>query len=104
MLFPEKEPHAMLKKISIDYVLFPQHNKREATHRTDDPVEAEDFLMHLLASGARITAIRHDAGELTPQQFDRMVKIAAESLVVRMLASSLGIDSPEIRHRFGFAA
>ena len=42
---------AMLAKYAIDYTLFPQHNKRTQTHRTSDPVEAEDFLMHLMAGG-----------------------------------------------------
>lgn len=94
----------MLKKFDIDYIVLPQHNKRVVTHRTDDPVEAEEFLAHLLAAGAKITGIRHDAEELTPSQFDRMVKVAAEGLVARLLGKSLGLDSAEIRHRFGFAA
>jgi hypothetical protein len=94
----------MLKKFAITYVLFPHHNDRALIHRTDDPVEAEDFLMHLLVSGAHIRAISHNAEELPPHQFDRMVRIAAESLVVRLLGESLGLDSVAIRHRFGFAA
>lgn len=94
----------MLSKFTIDYILFPHHNDRAATHRTDDPVEAEDFLMHLLASGARIVAIRHAAGELVPHQFDRMVKVATERLASRLLEESLGIDNAEVKHRFGFAA
>jgi hypothetical protein len=94
----------MLKKFTIDYTLFPHHNDRLLTHRTDDPVEAEDFLAHLLASGARISSIRHDGEELAPHQFDRMVRIAAESLVVRLLGDSLDLDSAAIRHRFHLAA
>lgn len=94
----------MLKKFTITYVPFPQHNDRALTHRTDDPVEAEDFLMQLLSSGARIRSITHDAEELAPHQFDRMVHVAAERLTVQLIASSLGLDSAAIRHRFGFAA
>ena len=94
----------MLKKFAITYILFPQHNDRVLTHRTDDPVEAEDFLMQLMVSGARICSISHDAQELAPHQFDRMVRVAAERLVVRLIASSLGLDAAAIRHRFGFAA
>jgi hypothetical protein len=94
----------MLKKFDIDYVVFPAHNNRVLTHRTDDPVEAEEFLSHLLAAGAKISGIRHDAGELTSHQFDRMVKVAAEGLISRLLGDSLGLDSAEIRHRFGFAS
>lgn len=94
----------MQKKFAIDYILFPHHNDRVITHHTDDPVEAEDFLMHLLVSGARISAIRHDGEELSSHQFDHKVKIAAESVMVRLLKESLVLDSAEIRHRFGFAA
>lgn len=94
----------MLKKFAIDYVLFPDHSRDVLTHRTDDPVEAEDFLSQLLAAGAYIAGIRHEATELAPAQFDRMVKVAAEAVMARLLKTSLGLDSAAIRHRFGFAA
>lgn len=94
----------MLKKFDIDYIVFPEHNHRVLTHRTNDPVEAEEFLAHLLAVGAKITAIRHNADELTAQQFDRMIRVAAEGLISRLLEASLGVDSAEVRHRFKFAA
>ena len=47
----------MIAKFDIEYKIHPQHNKRVDTHRTDDSVEAEDFLMHLLIAGARILSI-----------------------------------------------
>jgi hypothetical protein len=94
----------MISKYAIDYILFPEHNKHHVTHRTDDPVEAEEFLMHLLVSGARIVTIRHEGVELVPHQFDRMVKVAAERLIVRLLRSSLQLDGATVHHRFGFAA
>lgn len=94
----------MLKKYTIDYVLFPRHNDRMSTHRTDDAVEAEDFLMRLLGTGARIASIRHDQGELAPHQFDRMVKVAAERYMAGILCNALGSDRAAITHRFGIAA
>lgn len=94
----------MLAKFDIDYVIHPQHNKRQDTHRTDDPVEAEDFLMHLLAVGARINAIRHEGIELEKPKADHMLRVAAERLASRMLGTSLNLDSVEVKHRFGFAA
>jgi len=94
----------MLSKFAIDYILFPQHNERISTHRTDDPVEAEDFLMNLLSSGSRIVAIRHSAAEIEPHQFDRMVKVATERLASRMLSVSLDIDYATVKHRFGYSA
>lgn len=94
----------MLAKFDIDYVIHPQHNKREDTHRTDDPVEAEDFLMTLLSAGARIKAIKHEGIELEPAQTDRMLQVAAERLASRMLGESLDLDAAEVRHRFSLAA
>ena len=94
----------MLKKFSIDYIAMPKHTTRVYTHLTDDPVEAEEFLMHLLAAGGRITEIRHDGSILTGHQFDKMVKVAAECVASRMLGESLAADAAEIKRRFGFAA
>lgn len=94
----------MLSNFSIDYTVFPQHSNRVMTHRTDDPIEAEEFLMHLLAAKARILEIRHSGAALTKIQFDRMVGVAAERIVSMLLREALGIDAPEAVHRFGFAA
>ena len=94
----------MLAKFDIDYVIHPHHNKRVDTHRTDDPIEAEDFLMNLLASGARILSIKHEGVELDSKKSDQMLRVAAERLATRLLCTSVGIDSIEVKHRFGFAA
>ncbi|MDZ4403608.1 hypothetical protein [Prosthecobacter sp.] len=94
----------MLAKFDIEYVIHPHHNKRVDTHRTDDPVEAEDFLMNLLASGARVNAIKHEGVELAQKQSDQMIHVAAERLASRVLGRSLDLDSVEVKHRFGFAA
>lgn len=94
----------MLAKFSIDYTIFPQHNKRVETHRTDDPVEAEDFLMHLLASGVRIHSIKHEGIDLDQTKTDKMIRLAAERLMSRLLGIALQLDSAAVKHRFGFAA
>jgi hypothetical protein len=94
----------MLTKFAIDYVVLPKHNKRVSTHFTDDPVEAEDFLMHLLLARAGITGIRHEGSVLTGHQFDKMLKTAAERVASSMLRESLVLDAAEIKDRFGFAA
>ena len=91
----------MLTKFAIDYIMRPQHNARVSTHFTDDPVEAEDFVMHLLLSGARIKEIRHDGATVTDHAFDRMVKVAAERIMAAMLIESLAINSYDVRSRFG---
>lgn len=92
----------MIAKYEIEYVIHPQHNHRVDTHRTDDPVEAEDFLMSLLATGSRIGAIKHEGVELEPKASDQMLRVAAERLTTRLLCASLGLDSIAVRHRFGF--
>ncbi len=93
----------MLKKYAIDYTLMPQHNHRVSTHFTDEPVEAEEFLMHLLVARARIKEVRHEGAVLTGHQFDRMLKVAAERIASGMLRESLHLDADEVKFRFGFA-
>jgi len=94
----------MLKQFSIDYVMLPRQNNRRLTHLTDDPVEAEEFLMHLLMAGARIGEIRHEGKPLSGHQFDRMIRVAAERVASLMLQKSLGADAGQAKDRFGFAA
>lgn len=94
----------MLAKFDIDYISLPQHNKTVHTHRTDDPMAAEDFLISLLAIGARVAAIKHEGIELGRVEADRMVSIAAQRLASQMVGISLGLDTAEVRHRFKFAA
>ena len=94
----------MQKKFSIDYIAIPKHNQRVYTHLTDDPVEAEDFLMQLLASRARIKEIRHEGKALSGPQFNQMLKVAAERVASLLLREALDLDASEIKDRFGFAA
>ena len=93
----------MLSKFSIEYTVSHRPGSESRTHRTDDPVEAEDFLMQLLTCGAKILAIKHEGVELERSQFDRMLKVATDRLAARLLGTSLGIDAAEVKHRFGFA-
>lgn len=94
----------MLAKFDIEYVIHPQHNQRLDIHRTDDPVEAEDFLMNLLVVGARIQAIKHEGVTLEQPQADRMLRVAAERLASRLLGNALNLDAAQVKHRFGLAA
>jgi hypothetical protein len=97
-------PPTMQAKFTIEYTIFPQHNKRVERHFTDDPVEAEDFLMHLLVSGARISAIKHDGIDLDETKSDRMLRVAASRLASQLLENSLHLDAAAVKHRFGLAA
>ena len=94
----------MIAKLDIEYIVRPQHNKRVDSYRTDDPVAAEDFLTGLLATGASVTVIKHEGVDLSPAQFDQMIKVAAERLISSLVGRSLNLDSVEVKHRFGFAA
>lgn len=93
----------MLSKFTIEYTGFPHQDKDPHFHRTDDPVEAEDFLTRLLILDARILSIKHEGLDLSPHQFDRMLKVAAERLISQLLGKALGIDGAAVKHRFGFA-
>ena len=101
---PNLTPTSMLAKFDIDYVIRPQHNKRKDTHRTDDPIAAEDFLIGLLATGAHVISIKHEGVELARHQSDQMLRVAAERLVSGLLCRSLDLDAADVKHRFGFAA
>ena len=94
----------MLNKFAIDYSAFPHHGSRTFTHQTDDPIEAEDFLIQLLAIRAHIIEIRHDGAAVSGHQFDQMLKVAAERIAAALLRESLTLDASEIKDRFGFAA
>jgi hypothetical protein len=93
----------MLNKFSIEYRVFPRSHENTRTHRTDDPIEAEEFLMQLITIGARILAIKHEGVDLSRPQFDRMLKVASERLASVRLQEALGIDAAETKHRFGFS-
>ncbi|HSI64940.1 MAG TPA: hypothetical protein VLE43_17570 [Candidatus Saccharimonadia bacterium] len=94
----------MIAKYDIDYTVFPEHNSKISSHRTDDPVAAEEFLMQLLVSGARIHGIKHEGIALERVQQDGMLRAAAERLCTQLLSRAVHIDSAETKHRFGFAA
>ena len=94
----------MISKFSVEYIIHPQHHKRVDTHRTDDPVELEDFLMQILMSGSRLISIKHEGIERDEAQTSQMLRVAAERIASRLLAASLGIDAAAVKHRFGFAA
>jgi hypothetical protein len=94
----------MLRKFTIDYTRHPHSTEPAGVHRTDDPIEAEEYLMQLLHARSRILSIKHEGVEIQRAQFDRMVKVAGERLLSEMLCHALDIDTAEVRHRFGFAA
>jgi len=94
----------MISKFSVEYIIHPQHNKRVDTHRTDDPVELEDFLMQILISGSRLISVKHEGIECDEAKTSQMLRVAAERIASRLLATSLGIDAVAVKHRFGFAA
>ena len=93
----------MISKYSIDYTVLPGHTMRILTHHSRDPVEAEEFLMHLLADGSRIHEVRHDGAALTPAQSDHMIKLAAARLAGVMVRRSLDLKAEEVILRFGYA-
>ena len=104
LIATETITHPMNPKFAISYTVFPEHNKRIDTHHTDDPVEAETFLVQLLTSGARILAITHDGLTVEPHQFDHLLRVAATRLAAELLSRSLHMDYAEVKHRFGFAS
>ena len=78
----------MISKFSVEYIIHPQHNKRVDTHRTDDPVELEDFLMQILISGSRLISVKHEGIECDEAKTSQMLRVAAERIASRLLAST----------------
>ena len=94
----------MLAKYKIEFgVPFLNHVQR-SHHETDDPVACEDFLSQLLERDFPILDIKHEGVELPKNEFDRMIKAAANLLASKHICASLNIKSEEERFRFGFAA
>lgn len=94
----------MFSKFAIDYIPLRQHANRVFTHQTDDPVEMEEFIMHLLLMGAKIREIRHQGEVLTGSKFDHMIKVAADRVAADMLRHSLDLSNLSVKDRFGYAA
>jgi hypothetical protein len=96
----------MLKKYSVEYSLqFRKHSPPEHHfYYTDDPLACEEFVQELLELGMGIHAVRHDGADLPPNEFDRVVKVAAAAIASRRICASLNIKPEEERYRFGFAA
>lgn len=75
-----------------------------ARFTTDDPVTCEEALEELLEKEFAVKAIKHEGVELSPLDFDRMVRNAASLMASRKVCSSLGIKPEEEQFRFGFSA
>ena len=94
----------MLAKYHIDYAMHLGRNAHVNNYQTDDPVAAEEFLVHLLEHGYRFHALRHEGVELPRPESDKMLKTAAGVVASRHLCTTLGIKPEEEHFRFGFAA
>ena len=94
----------MLAKYHIEYAMHVGRNAHVNHYQTDDPVAAEEFLVHLLEHGYRFHALRHEGVELPRHESDKMLKTAAGVLASRHLCASLGLKPKEAHFRFDFAA
>lgn len=91
----------MLAKYNIEFATNGTGHELINHHLTDDPVACEVFLTDLLDRRIKIRRLTHDGVELPRPEFDRMIKTAAGMMAARHVCHSLGIDSAEVRHRFG---
>ena len=92
----------MLAKYHLEYAMHLGRNAHVNHYQTDDPIAAEEFLVHLLDHGYRLHAIRHEGVELPRTESDRMLKTAASVLAAHKLCTTLGIKPDEEHFRFGF--
>ncbi|MGZ8900733.1 MAG: hypothetical protein ACXW3Z_11610 [Limisphaerales bacterium] len=94
----------MIPKYTVEYGMQFRKHADTSHYSTDDPVTCEQFLEELLDRGLSIHKIKHEGVDLSPHDFDRMVKNAASMLASKHVCTSLGIKPEEERFRFGFAA
>lgn len=94
----------MLAKYHIEYAMHVGRSAHVNHYQTDDPVAAEEFLVHVLEHGYRFHALRHEGLELPRPESDKMLKTAAGVLASRHLCASLGIKPEEEHFRFGYAS
>jgi hypothetical protein len=94
----------MLSKYNIEYAVPFRTGILMNHHQTDDPVAAEQFLAELMEHGYKVREIKHEGMTLSPKEFNRMVKSAANMLVSQRICAALDIKPEEERFRFGFAA
>lgn len=94
----------MIAKYKIEYAVPFKRHEQGHHYLTDDPVAGEEFLTELLERGFKITSILHEGVALPRVDSDRMIKTAAGILATKHICRSLGIDTAEAHHRFGFPA
>ncbi len=93
-----------MPKYHIEYAIEFGNRMEKQHYQTDDPVAAEEFLSALLERSLKVLAIRHEGVDLTPLEFDHMIKTAAEAFVARHISKSLCLDYDQVHYRFGYAA
>jgi len=94
----------MLPKYTVEYVPpFARHSPI-VHYSTDDPVACEQFVEELLGRNFHIKAIKHEGLDLPRQDFDRMIKTAAQTMASKCISTSLAIKQDEVKYRFGLAA
>ncbi len=94
----------MITKFTIEYSAHPHSGEPSGLHRTNDPIEAEEFLRRLLQARSRILSIKHEGVEMHQAQSDQMIKIAGERLLSEMIEHALDLDNVQVCHRFGLPA
>lgn len=94
----------MIPKYTIEYGTQSRKHTLVRHYSTDDPVACEEFVMALLARGARILSISHEGVALSLTDFDKMIRTAASMLASERICTCLGIKPDEEHFRFGFAA
>ncbi len=94
----------MIPKYKIEFGIKMRDHLISHHHETEDPVSCQEFLAGLLKNHFIIRDIKHEGVSLTPKEFNRLVKNAANVVASEMICASLDIKPEEEKYRFGFAA
>ncbi len=94
----------MLPKYKVEFGIRLRDKIISHDHATDDPVSCQRFLADLLKQGFKILDVKHDGVSLPKNDFNRLIKTAANLVASDQICTSLDIKPEEEKFRFGFAA
>ena len=93
----------MLAKYHIEYAMHLGRNAHVNHYQTDDPVAAEEFLVHLLEHGSRFHALRHEGVDLLVATPGRLLDLHGRQSVSFEDIEVLVLDEADRMVDMGFA-
>ena len=94
----------MIPKYDIEYTLSAGRPTLLNHYSTDDPVACAEIVEELLQRKFAIRGIKHEGLDLSPTDFESVIRTAAGMMASKHICASLSIKPEEEKFRFGFTA